>query len=65
MKTPQELNESSEILNVSVVSQNYYVFYFNSEKRWVQSTNEIFTNIADAKNYIGDKQRMKIFKMFE
>jgi len=52
-------------LNISDVSDSYYVFYFNAEKVWIQSTREAFTNITDAKNYIGDKQRLKVFKMIE
>jgi len=52
-------------LNISDVSDSYYVFYFNADKQWVQSTREVFKNITDAKNYIGDKQRLKVFKMVE
>lgn len=67
LKTRNQLNEASENLNISDVSDSYYiVLYFNnSEKRWTQSTREVFKNIDDAINFIGDMDGLKIFKMIQ
>ena len=65
LKTPKQLNEASENLNISDVSDSYYVFFLNSENQWVQSTREVFKNIDDAMDYIGDKKRLKVFKIVQ
>ena len=67
LKTRNQLNEASENLNISDVSDSYYiVLYFNnSEKRWTQSTREVFKNIDDVINFIGDMDGLKIFKMIQ
>lgn len=41
----------------------YYVFFLNSENQWVQSTRETFDTVDDAIKYIGNKKRLKIFKI--
>lgn len=51
--------------NESDISDSYFVFYFNSENQWVQSTREVFKSMNDAINYIGDKKRLKVFKMVQ
>lgn len=52
-------------LNISDVSDSYYIFFLNSENEWIQSTREIFKSMNDAINYIGDKKRLKVFKMVQ
>lgn len=61
----KSFNEATENLNISDVSDSYYVFFFNSEEVWVQSTREVFKSMDDAINYIGDKKRLKVFKMVQ
>jgi len=46
-------------------SDSYFVFYFNSDNQWIQSTREAFKSMNDAINYIGDKKRLKVFKMVQ
>jgi len=60
MKT---FKEKTSQLNISDISDSYYVFYLDAENQWIQSTSEVFKNITDANNYIGDKKRLKVFKM--
>ena len=51
--------------NRYTVSDSYYIFFLNSENQWVQSTREVFKNIDDAMDYIGDKKRLKVFKIIQ
>ena len=53
------------LMKKSDVSDSYYIFYLNSEKEWVQSTREVFKNMDEAIKYIGDKKRLKVFKMVQ
>ena len=64
-KIVTKLEDFKEKLNIFDASDSYYVFFLNSEKQWIQSTREVFKSMDGAINYIGDKKRLKVFKMVQ
>jgi hypothetical protein len=59
LKTPQELNEASENLNISDVSDSYAIASLNL---MIQTLNNIKNEIRKGKNHIA-KQTWKGFKL--
>ena len=64
-KHVESFGKFNENLNISDVNDSYFVFYLNSDNQWVQSRKEVFKSMNDAINYIGDKKRLKVFKMVQ
>ena len=64
-KHVESFGQFNENLNISDASDSYFVFYFNSDNQWVQSTREVFKSMNDAINYIGDNKRLKVLKMVQ
>lgn len=57
--------ETGKTYKNNFVSDSYLVFYLNSDNQWIQSTREVFKSMNDAINYIGDRKRLKVFKMVQ